>query len=710
LLGSLPAQPKNVLAVCLRIRVGAMWNRLVLLRLSRWFLIGAMVFAPSSAAACVGDCDAKEGVTVDELVRGVDIALGGQLLAVCPAFDSNDDKKVTVDELVQGVNNALNGCPPAPLTPEGQLWAQRIIEHAQDMVAGRPVNEPPFVDPDIAESIALVASVIEKIAQNPEDFSAVTRDPDYVAVLDLIRQRVAAGETVTGSSLGSLYAALNARVTTYPSPSSSSPGASAVVITPESILTFVIHLADSLNPLTALKEAATDGQRVIFEATHPAQLVDIDLVNGIQTSFMNGLYATVYVGAQLGADINHIHNAALLVPGVGLLVQSAATALQKLGLLNGPVAQQVATQILDHARSGQPYIVLCHSQGAAICARGAQRALAAAARDPVLQNRIRKLTGIITLGGFTTGSEFPPDMLVRPIVRAGDPVPDAANILDWSNPNEAVLEFLRALPELALTEGNHDLTGSYANPAGTLREFKEELTLMRLQLLQNWLALPKTCGNGAVDYGEVCDGAADDACPGRCIPKGEFGECRCRPDPPSVMNFTCNGASLCSVDSGEEFTLAFIFKDSDGDANRWRIIALAPDGVVPAADALEGEISPPAGNGAVSRRTSVANVCPDGQRCRRIRTGYAAQVFDVTGLSSIPAVVFVDVAPPFGSGGAANDPAARTAVAGAAGTFLASASAPACIGERDAGVWPGLSAQMRLMDAPRLASTEARRK
>jgi len=62
-------------------------------------------------ATCVGDCDEDGSVTVDELVKGVNIALGNLEVSECPAFDKNGDGSVTVDELVTGVNNALNGCP-----------------------------------------------------------------------------------------------------------------------------------------------------------------------------------------------------------------------------------------------------------------------------------------------------------------------------------------------------------------------------------------------------------------------------------------------------------------------------------------------------------------------------------------------------------------------------------------------------------------------
>jgi len=59
---------------------------------------------------CVGDCNRNGRVTIDELVKGTNIALGKVNLSDCPAFDRNDDGLVTVDEMIRGVNGALNGC------------------------------------------------------------------------------------------------------------------------------------------------------------------------------------------------------------------------------------------------------------------------------------------------------------------------------------------------------------------------------------------------------------------------------------------------------------------------------------------------------------------------------------------------------------------------------------------------------------------------
>ena len=50
-------------------------------------------------------------MTVADLVRGVNIALGNLPISACPAFDPDGSGVVTIDELIEAVNNALNGCP-----------------------------------------------------------------------------------------------------------------------------------------------------------------------------------------------------------------------------------------------------------------------------------------------------------------------------------------------------------------------------------------------------------------------------------------------------------------------------------------------------------------------------------------------------------------------------------------------------------------------
>jgi hypothetical protein len=59
------------------------------------------------AQVCPGDCDSGLTVTVDEIVRCVNIALGSQTTTTCARCDVNGDGVVTVDEIVRAVITAL---------------------------------------------------------------------------------------------------------------------------------------------------------------------------------------------------------------------------------------------------------------------------------------------------------------------------------------------------------------------------------------------------------------------------------------------------------------------------------------------------------------------------------------------------------------------------------------------------------------------------
>lgn len=73
----------------------------------------AFAVAPVEAQSCLGDCDSSGSVTVDELLVGLNIALGADQVGECTAFEGTTDGAVTVEDLVRGVRNALQGCPSA---------------------------------------------------------------------------------------------------------------------------------------------------------------------------------------------------------------------------------------------------------------------------------------------------------------------------------------------------------------------------------------------------------------------------------------------------------------------------------------------------------------------------------------------------------------------------------------------------------------------
>lgn len=65
---------------------------------------------PTPIGGCAGDCNGDGQVTVNELILGVNIALGNEPSSACAGFDANGDGMVTIPELIRAVNNALEGC------------------------------------------------------------------------------------------------------------------------------------------------------------------------------------------------------------------------------------------------------------------------------------------------------------------------------------------------------------------------------------------------------------------------------------------------------------------------------------------------------------------------------------------------------------------------------------------------------------------------
>lgn len=59
---------------------------------------------------CTGDCNADSAVSIDELISGVNIALGTQAVDTCPAFAPVGSEGIDIAKLVTAVNTSLNGC------------------------------------------------------------------------------------------------------------------------------------------------------------------------------------------------------------------------------------------------------------------------------------------------------------------------------------------------------------------------------------------------------------------------------------------------------------------------------------------------------------------------------------------------------------------------------------------------------------------------
>ncbi|GIW45916.1 MAG: hypothetical protein KatS3mg077_3198 [Candidatus Binatia bacterium] len=119
--------------------------------------------APSSAATgCLGDCNRDGEVTVDEILRGVNIALGNASLETCQPFDRDGDGGVSVDEIVAAVGLLLTGCPIEP------TWSPTPTPSGSPTPTPLP-NRPPELPP---------AVWYRTYAGQPIALALANRDPD----------------------------------------------------------------------------------------------------------------------------------------------------------------------------------------------------------------------------------------------------------------------------------------------------------------------------------------------------------------------------------------------------------------------------------------------------------------------------------------------------------------------------------------------------
>jgi len=67
----------------------------------------------AGAGGCAGDCNADDEVTIEELIKLVNISLGSEATSACAPADTNGDDTITIEEIIGAVANALNQCPAA---------------------------------------------------------------------------------------------------------------------------------------------------------------------------------------------------------------------------------------------------------------------------------------------------------------------------------------------------------------------------------------------------------------------------------------------------------------------------------------------------------------------------------------------------------------------------------------------------------------------
>lgn len=126
--------------------------------LAKWICTGvlsALLFGATAMAQlpCVGDCNGDGMVAINELIIGVNIALGNRPVGDCPSFDSNNNGLVAVNELVQAVNAALQGCSGTVPTPTP---TQVVPDPDIETVAGASAA--------VANALSGIANVIGAVA------------------------------------------------------------------------------------------------------------------------------------------------------------------------------------------------------------------------------------------------------------------------------------------------------------------------------------------------------------------------------------------------------------------------------------------------------------------------------------------------------------------------------------------------------------------
>ena len=134
-------------------------------------LLALLFVSPAAAQHCVGDCGGDGLVTINELIVGVNIALGSRDVSSCGPFDADDDGEVKINELIQGVGNAMNQCGTAKptrtraatatptATPEGPPLGERLFTVREDAIpmadsrTSLQVSVLPIPFPNVASAI-----------------------------------------------------------------------------------------------------------------------------------------------------------------------------------------------------------------------------------------------------------------------------------------------------------------------------------------------------------------------------------------------------------------------------------------------------------------------------------------------------------------------------------------------------------------------------
>jgi hypothetical protein len=163
-------------------------------------LLGATSIARAQTT-CTGDCNGDGMVTINELILGVNIALGSQPVSACPAFDCEGNQMVPINCLIQGVNNALNGCgggSPTPTPTPTSGGGTEFVYTIDPGIAG--------VGPDQSGSgifVGIIGNTNASVAFSPGPLTLVMGAPDSngIASLTIKNDTTISVDIIDGSCL-----------------------------------------------------------------------------------------------------------------------------------------------------------------------------------------------------------------------------------------------------------------------------------------------------------------------------------------------------------------------------------------------------------------------------------------------------------------------------------------------------------------------------
>ncbi len=112
------------------------------------------------APRCVGDCNDDGAVAINELIVGVQIALGTFDASTCQAMDANGDGGVAIDELVLAVEASLASAPPPSPTPTSvpapPIGAHRCALASESVIELNSASLPVPIPVEITGTIDIV--------------------------------------------------------------------------------------------------------------------------------------------------------------------------------------------------------------------------------------------------------------------------------------------------------------------------------------------------------------------------------------------------------------------------------------------------------------------------------------------------------------------------------------------------------------------------